>query len=528
MEIPATLETGRAAATPAVEVTQGRMTGLRDGPVAQYLGIPYGTAERFRPARPAPAFDGTFRADTRGDRCPQMPRQAKGAWVDFLNDPSPQSEDCLRLNVFCPDRPASAPRPVMVWLHGGGYVSGAGGSPVTDGSNLATRGDVVVVSLNHRLNAFGFTYLAELVPGHDGINTGMTDIVLALEWVRDNIAAFGGDPVNVTIFGQSGGGSKVALLMALPSAEGLFHKAVIQSSSTLLRMATPERATTCARLLLEELGIDDPTPEALSAPDADTILAARQRAIRRNGGIDDFRPVVDGTVLPANPFEPASLDRSGHIPLLIGTCEEELSYFLAAAGTDFDTITAEDAASRFAGFARTDTATAAAVLARFRAAHPDEPEWHVLTRALTEQMYRRNCREVADLRAAYPGAPVWNYLFRWNTEALAGHLKSPHTMCLPFVFHTTDVAQGMLGRPDQARALADRVADTWIAFARTGDPNHAGLPDWPVHDAARRATMIFDDTCEVADDPLPAEREAIAACPAYSTDVGAAGVGARV
>ncbi|MWB79362.1 carboxylesterase family protein [Pseudooceanicola sp. 216_PA32_1] len=528
MEIPAMLETGRAGAAPVADAPCGAISGLRVEGVQQYLGIPYGTARRFETAEPCPPFTAPYRAEARGPRCPQIRRMAQGDWLNFLNDPTPTGEDCLVLNVFAPDIPATGKRPVMVWLHGGGYISGSGGSPGADGSHLAARGDVVVVSLNHRLNAFGFTYLPEIVPGHTGVNTGMTDIVLALKWVRDNVAAFGGDPGNVTIFGQSGGGSKVAILMAMPSAEGLFHRAVVQSASSLLRMATPERATRCARLLLEELGIDDPTPEALSAADPETVLQARLRAVARNDGIDDFRPVVDPGTLPANPFEPASLARSAHIPLMIGTCEDEMSFFLAAAGVDFDRIDMDMARARFAGFSRASPDLAGAVLDNIRAGHPDELPSQILVRALSEQMYRRNDREAADLRTAAGGAPVWTYLFRWKTAALDGHLKSPHTMCIPFIFGSVAAAAPLLGRPEQARALADSVMDTWLAFARTGDPNHAGLPDWPVHETTTRPTMIFDDECHVAMDPLPETRKAIAACPAYSTDSGAATLGAAV
>ncbi|WP_375688775.1 carboxylesterase/lipase family protein [Pseudooceanicola sp. LIPI14-2-Ac024] len=512
-----------ALAHPTADTAQGRIEGRSDGTVARYLGIPYGRADRFRPARPPAASEGVFAATALGPRCPQVARAGR-PWMDFLSDPTPMDEACLALNIFAADRPAGTPRPVMVWLHGGGYVTGSGGRPGVDGTALAARGDVVVVTLNHRLNAFGFTYFGDLVPGHNGANIGMTDIVRALEWVRENIAAFGGDPGNVTIFGQSGGGSKVALLMAMPSAEGLFHRAVVQSASSLLKMASPERATRCAELLLEELGIADPTPEALAAPDFKAILDARARAVTRNDGIDDFRPVVDGTVLTANPFEPGNIARSARIPLLIGTCEDEITFFQAAADPNFHAMDAGTARDRIAYFTNLEQDAADRLYAELAAIFPGESPAQLTSRAMSEHMYRRNDRRAADLRSAHPGAPVWSYLFRWKTAAEGGHLGCPHTACIPFIFGTTTAAQRMLGRPDDAARLSEKVMDAWLAFARSGDPNHPGLPAWPAYDATHRPTMIFDDTCEAMDDPLPELRALIDACPAYTTDKGSGAV----
>ncbi|MGR3321126.1 MAG: carboxylesterase/lipase family protein [Pseudooceanicola sp.] len=494
---------------------------LRDG-VARYLGVPYGIAERFRPARRPDPWADPFPAHELGPRCPQTAlTPGEGAeWMKFLADPTRMDEDCLRFNIFKPEGEAEAPRPVMLWLHGGGFVSGSGGRPGVDGSHLAARGDAVVVALNHRLNAFGFTFLGDILPGHDGINCGLTDIVVALEWIRDNITAFGGDPGNVTIFGQSGGGGKVAGLMAMPQAQGLFHRAVIQSASTLLTMATRARATRCAELLLEELGIDDPTPEALAAPSADEILAARLRAVKRNGGVDDFRPVVDGDILPANPFEADSMALSGQIPLLIGVCEDEITFFLASADPDFHRMEDDAARKRVAYFLGLDETEGNRLYDRLSALFPGESPAQIASRAMSEHMYRRNDRLAADLRSAAGYAPVHSYLFRWRTAALDGHLGCPHTACIPFVFGTTDVAQGMLGRPEAAAALSEKVMDAWLSFARTGDPNHSGLPDWPAYNADVRPTMIFDDTCEVINDPMPELRALIDACPPYSTDKG--------
>lgn len=511
-----------------LETPQGPVMGISEGGISRFLGVPYGIADRFQPARRPDPWTSPYPALERGARCPQAGGYGGGSWMSFLSDKSPMSEDCLRINIYAPDKPVSRPRPVMLWLHGGGFVSGSGGRVSVNGAPLAARGDVVVVTLNHRLNAFGFTFLGDIIPDHDGINVGITDIVCALEWIRDNIAAFGGDAGNVTIFGQSGGGGKVSALMAMPSAEGLFHRAVIQSASTLVKMATRERATACARLLLEELNIDDPTPEALSAPSADEVLAARIRAVKRNGGVDDFRPVVDGVNLPANPCDPTSLKRSSHVPLLIGVCEDEITFFLAAADPDFHRMDEQSARRRITHFVGLDADAGNKFYDDISAAYPDETPAEIASRAMSEHMYRRNDRLAADLRSAYPDAPVFNYLFTWKTAALDGHLKSPHTLCIPLIFGTTDTASELLGRPAEALALSEKVMDAWLAFAHNGDPNHSGLPEWPVYDATRRATMVFDDICAVVDDPLPEMRKLIEPCPAYSTDKGSGAARAAV
>ncbi|WP_176440808.1 carboxylesterase/lipase family protein [Oceanicola sp. 22II-s10i] len=512
-----------------VQTTEGPIDGIQGSGAIRFLGVPYAVADRFGPARRPKAWNTPFSAHRLGDRCPQTPGRGGGSWMSFLSDTSPMSEDCLRLNVYVPDRPATKPRPVMVWFHGGGFISGSGGRNCVDGSRMADRGDVVVITLNHRLNAFGFTYLAELMPGHEGINCGVTDLVAALEWVRDNAAAFGGDAGNVTIFGQSGGGGKVAALMAMPSAEGLFHRAVIQSASTLLTMATPERATACAKLMLEELGIKNPTPEALAKPTTQEVLAARLRAVARNGGVDDFRPVVDGTVMPANPFEPESLERSAKIPLLIGVCEDEITFFLASADPEFHKMEAETAKKRIAHFIGIEAAEGGKVFDAIAAMFPGESPAQIASRAMSEQMYRRNDRLAADIRSAHPGAaPTYSYLFRWKTAALNGHLACPHTFCIPMVFGTTESASELLGRPREARALSDKAQDAWLAFARTGDPNTDSLPAWRPYNAGDRPTMIFDDTCGMMDDPMPELRTLFETLPAYSTDKGSGATQAAI
>jgi len=502
-----------------IDTPSGPVVGEASNGARRFLGLPYGTARRFRTAEPPAPWTEPRDARTRGPRCPQMPRVGGGEWMNFLIDDTPQAEECLVANVFTPDAEGTG-RPVMVWLHGGAFISGSGGNPAAEGSHLAARGDVVVVAINHRLNAFGYSYFEELLPGETGVNIGQTDIIRALEWVRDHAEAFGGDPSNVTIFGQSGGGGKVAALMAMPAAKGLFHRAVIQSASTLLTMATTDRATLAANLLLKELGIDKPSLAALERPSPQQILEARVRAVKANGGADNYRPVRDGRTLPADPFSPEGIAISQDIPLLIGTCEDELTFFLAATDPDFAQMDRATAVKRLMGFTDLPEPEAADFLSDVAKAYPGETTAQSLARIMTEQMYRRNDRLAADLRSGAGGAPVWNYLIRWNTAALDGHLRSPHTLCIPLAFGTTDAAQPLMGRPAEARALAERTMDAWIAFARSGDPNHKGLPTWTPYNAQTRPTMVLDDDCTLENDPQPDLREMIERCPPYSTDKG--------
>lgn len=485
---------------PVVETAAGPVEGRFHAGTMVFRGIPYaadtGGDGRLRHAGPPPPPPVV--ATQIGPRAPQVvPEGSAPSFYSFLADPSPMSEDCLRLNVYAP-RDLSRRRPVMVWLHGGAWISGSGNRPCVHGSALAEAGDVVVVTLNHRLNAFGFTW--------DGTeatdpNVGMTDIVKALEWVRDNIAAFGGDPGCVTIFGQSGGGAKVSALLAMPSARGLFHRAIVQSASLHIEMATPERAIKCAHLLYEELGLTPGQRDGLAGIPADAILKARLRAVERNGGIDDFRPVLDGDVLPANPFSPEGLALHADVPLLIGWTKNEMSFFLGVEGeTIYDM---DDARARgiVAGFFNMTEAETAPLYDGFRDMLGNPRPAQVAEAILSDSRYGRNCRISTDLKANHRTAPVWQYRFDWTCAPWGGVLGAPHTVCIPLAFGTTETARELLGRDEEADALSARVVAAWSTFAKTCDPNTDALPDWPSYDATRRPAMLFDAECRVADDP---------------------------
>jgi len=512
---------------PTVELNAGRIEGRRHGRTMVFRGVPYGGdtggAARLRHAGDPPAPPAV--ADQIGPRAPQVVPEGKGpSFYSFLADPSPMSEDCLRLNVFAPVG-SEGPKPVMVWLHGGAWISGSGNRPCVHGSTLADKGDVVVVTLNHRLNAFGFAW-----DGTDATdpNVGMTDIVKALEWVRDNIAAFGGDPGCVTIFGQSGGGAKVSVLMAMPAARGLFHRAIVQSASLHLEMATPERAVRCTELLYDELGLKIGSGDGLADVPMDAILKARLRAVERNDGIDDFRPVLDGTVLPADPFTDQGPDQGmalhKDVPLMIGWTKNEMSFFLGVEGPTIYDMEEARARGIIAGFFNMTEAETTPLYDAFRDMMGDPRPACVAEAILSDSRYGRNCRISTELRAGAGGAPVYHYRVDWQAAPWGGVMGAPHTVCIPLVFGTTDTAREMLGRDDLADALSDKVLGAWARFAYTGDPNGGALPDWPAYDATRRPTMLFDTDCRVADDPAAEVQALIAPWPRFQVGMMLKGV----
>lgn len=501
-------------AHPVATTAQGPIIGRAHGQTKVFRGIPYagdtGGHGRFRHAGPAPLPPAE--AVEIGPRAPQAVPEGRGpSFYSFLSDPSPMSEDCLRLNVFAP-LDSTQPKPVMVWLHGGAWISGSGNRPCVHGSTLAEQGDVVVVTLNHRLNAFGFTW--DGTPATDP-NVGMTDIVKALVWVRDNIAAFGGDPDCVTIFGQSGGGAKVSVLLAMPSAKGLFHRAIVQSASLHLDMAPPDRAIRCAHLLYDEFGLTAGNREGLADIPAEAILKARLRAVERNGGVDDFRPVLDGAVLPCDPFSPEGLDHHADIPLMIGWTKNEMSFFLGVEGPGIYDMDETRARGIVAGFFNMTEGETAPLYDAVRDLLGTPRPAEVAEAILSDSRYGRNCRMSTDLKADHGTAPVYHYRVDWQCAPWDGIMGAPHTVCIPLAFGTTGTAREMLGRDAQADALSARMIAAWSTFARTGDPNGTHLPDWPKYDSTRRATMLLDETCRVADDPAKDIQTLIAPWPKF-------------
>ena len=504
-----------------VEIEPGKLRGARADGIYGFKGVPYGQSTagpgRFMPPKRPQQWTGVRDALALGDQAPQPDRPIRpaNAWI---RDTSPTSETCLYLNLWTPGFGDGAKRPVMVWLHGGGYFAGSGGAAGLDGGNLARRGDVVVVTLNHRLNAFGYCHLGP-AGGEvfaDSGNAGMLDIVMALEWVRDNIARFGGDAGNVTIFGQSGGGSKVAVMMTMPKAKGLFHKAIMQSSSSHLRLASAENAERAARHLMAEAGAD--SADAMRGVGGDAMLDAYLAAVKANNGNDSFRPVVDGRSLMNHPFDLDAPDLQADIPLLIGSCETEKSFYDITMDPDklpLDDAQLQAEVARFVGI---DPDAARDLIADYRERRGAVSGRDLYNVISSDHMYRRNAIEAAERKSKLGGAPAWLYEFTWKTPVLGGMLKTPHTMCIPFVFGTVETAAAFVGTGPEQTALMDTVMDTWLAFVRTGNPNNARLPDWQPYDADRRTTMIFDNECGPVHDPKPEDRARINRCPQFISD----------
>ena len=505
-------------AGPLIETTGGTVRGTVEQGIHAFRGIPYGGSTagplRFLPPRPR-HWPGVLAATRFGARSPQIARwTAEAPHLVWNRDTTPMGEDCLVLNVWSPTV-GPAGLPVMVFLHGGGYQMGSSGPAVTEGGCLASRG-VVVVSLNHRLNVFGFLHLADAGDERyrESVNVGMLDIVAALRWVRDNIAAFGGDPGNVTVFGQSGGGSKVGVLMAMPAARGLFHRAIAQSASSMRRMATPEEAAAARDHLLAAVGLRPGGVAALAELPTDRLLAGMQQAVRDAGGIYDFRPVVDGTVLPTHPFDPLAPALGADVPMIVGWCETE-QRLRFSLDPDVMNQTWASARRRIARFVGIPEDQAADLLETYRQGHPDDSPGDVMTQIYGDHRYRRTAIRAAELRAEAGHAATYAYRLSWRTPVGGGLLRSPHTLCLPFVFGTTDAAVGLVGEGDEQRKLEQQMADAWVAFARTGDPNHPGLAPWRPYSTSSRTTMVFDSDSRSEDDPGAAERRALEGCPPY-------------
>jgi para-nitrobenzyl esterase len=510
-----------AAPSGVIQTTAGRVRGIAQDRITAFYGVPYGAstegAGRFMPpAKPQP-WTGVRDALQYGPRSPQGP---SGLIPEDAAEDRREAagEDCLRLNVWTPDT-RSRRRPVMLWLHGGGFAQASGSFIIYDGANLARRRDVVVVTLNHRLNVFGFLYLAELGGSKwaDAGNVGMQDVVLALQWVRDNIAAFGGDPGNVTIFGQSGGGGKVCALLGMPAAKGLFQKAIAQSGS-FVNGTSKADATTAAEALLKRLGLKPNQLDELQKLPVDQIVSAmaqpaaqgargggRGRGGPGGGGLN-FGPVIDGRTIPAAPFDPVATAISANIPLLCGSTETEVTF---TRGTPLDDMDDQTLRDRMKQLARADDTEADRLIAAYRKGRPGVSNIDVYLIAASDNSFREGVLTVAERKADLRQAPVYMYYLTWRSPVRDGKLKAFHTLDIPFIFENVDLATAMTGGSQSRYALQDRMSAAWAAFARTGNPNSAGLPEWPAFDTSRRATMFLDDECKVINDPNGDERVAL-------------------
>lgn len=485
------------------QTANGKVAGYIQDGVTIFKGIPYAKANRFEAPVQADSWEGIRSCRQYG---PVSPQGARSGWANdeiafaFNWNDGVQGEDCLRLNVWTPALD-SRKRPVMVWLHGGGYSAGSGQElPSYDGTSLAFAEDVVVVSINHRLNVLGFLDLSAYGEKYaKSANAGLLDIVASLKWVRDNIAAFGGDPSNVTIFGQSGGGGKVTTLLATPCAKGLFHKAIVQSGS-MLRTMESKYSRKIGIATVRNLGLDASSIDKISEVPYGELLAAGEKAIAQvkaeadRDGVASFifgwAPTVDGAVLPSQPFDPQAPAISADIPMIIGTTRHEFSmttYVPALRNAGREEVIGILKGRYGEGTER--------FLELFAKAYPGSKPADMLD---ADFVFRPSAIEQALRKSLQGAAPVYMYMFNWESPILDGILRSTHCMEIPFVFNNADRHASMTGGGAQAMELASKMSHCWAEFARCGKPSAEGLPEWEPFEAEKRAVMFFDNTCKMS------------------------------
>jgi len=485
----------RPDAAPLARVRSGRLRGQREQGVNVFRGIPYGAdtaPRRFQPALPEVAWRGVRDALDYGNAAPQTGKEGPG------------SEDCLYLNVWTPALRDGGKRPIVFYIHGGAYNNGSGSDPLYDGSALCRRGDVVVVTVNHRLNVFGYLYLAQLGDARfaDSGNVGQLDLVQALHWVRQHAAEFGGDAGNITVVGQSGGGAKIATLMAMPAARGLFQRAWTMSGQQVTA-AGPRAATQRAQIAMQAVGAAD--ADALRTLPMDALLAAtRARDPSRVENSSLYvGPVLDGRSLPVHPFWPEAPAQSAGIPMVIGNTHDETRAFLGNDPANF-ALTWETLPAKLEKEQYVDLLPSV-VIAEYRRLYPHYTPSEVFFAATTAGRSWRGAVEELEARARQ-GAPTWAYQLDWSSPLDGGKFGAFHTLDIPLVFDTTDRPGSRTGDSDEAARVAATMSEALIAFARHGDPNHGGLPRWQTYSLARRETMLFDATPQQANDPRGGER----------------------
>jgi para-nitrobenzyl esterase len=498
-----------------VETHRGKVRGTLEDGIKVFRGIPYAAStaglNRFRPPKPAKPWADVRDAVAYGPMCPQLGGE-RGSFAASWTTDKEASEDCLTLNVWTPALRDQRRRPVMVWLHGGGFYAGSGSRNVYDGTRLCQRGDVVVVTVTHRLNVFGFLYLGRLGGAEyaESGNAGMLDLVAALHWVHETIEAFGGDPANVSIFGQSGGGAKVSTLMAMPQARGLFHKAIVQSGSHLEGLA-PDEATKHAVTFLAAVGLQpDELPKLAKLP-VEKLAAGLKTVMEAPGSKPNYSPVVDGIVLPKGPWQPDGPAVSAGVPMIVGSTRTETTALLAAnAPEDFHM---DEAALHKKLAAWVPEKDYARIVAGFRRIMPEASPSDLYFAITTDRRVRQQAWAQAERKAAQGAAPVWLYELDWNTPVDDGKWGAPHSLDLAFVFDNVALSESMVGAGPDPQRLADEMSAAWIAFARTGNPKTDAIPSWPPFVPADRPTMVFDVRSRVVRDFRGDERVLLASLP---------------
>jgi para-nitrobenzyl esterase len=488
-----------------VSIKSGSLVGARENGIYRYLGVPYAKAERFMPPTDVAPWQGLRPAVTYGENC-FIPTMKTVAGDELFNPHRymPMSENCQFANVWTPGISDGRKRPVMVWIHGGGFTNGSGIELTSyDGQNLSKKGDVVVVTLNHRLNVLGFLDLSAYGDKYKNSgNASLADLVTALKWVHDNAEAFGGDPSNVTIFGQSGGGYKVRALMGTPAAKGLFHKAIVQSGSRVASVTDQASSRKVAELTLTNLGLKGDQVDQLAKIDYFTLLAAADKALKdaTAQGAKDARwaPVLDGQYIPENPVGERWTDLAKDIPLMVGNTLNEFDTVITISVADLiaDNKNTWSEEKTKAKLKQRFGDKADAVAEEFKAAYPAKK---VADAYFIDLRFRPGAIRDLDLKAKQQGAPVYSYMFSFESPVLDGIAMSWHCAEIPYVFNNAALVNTATGGGSDALALGNKMSEAWINFARTGRPSAAGLPEWPAYTEKSGSTMVFDTTTRVAD-----------------------------
>ncbi|HYQ58773.1 MAG TPA: carboxylesterase family protein [Draconibacterium sp.] len=496
---PGPIEAGENIAV--VSTKYGKVRGYIDDGVYAFKGIPYARAERFMPPEAPDKWDDVRQCTIYGPQAMQAKAQDWSGQSDvnfglqFSVEPMDEKE-CFVLNVWSKGINDGKKRPVWFWIHGGAFSGGSGNQfPYFDGRALAEKGDIVVVTVNHRLNIMGFLDLRELGGKYsESVNVGMQDLVVALEWVRDNIENFGGDPNTVTINGQSGGGAKVNTLMAMPSAVGLFQRAIVQSGS-IIEVGDNDISKAYGLAFVKELGITTPDEyDKINDFTYDELVAAGRRANASLEGPVSFfmapgqSPTLDGKYIVQQPFVPTPAEFSKDVTMLIGSNLNEFTYNNRAIITPQTMSQVRATLAENYGAENVDK-----YIAAFKEAYPDDNQsQHILTTTIRSTAIRQ-----ATIKQAQGGAPVYNYLFTWQSPPNNGSLGAAHGMELPFMFNNIAMARNQTGGGKDAYELSDKMSSAWINFVKTGDPNCKELPKWKPYTPEEGATMIFDNTCKV-------------------------------
>lgn len=497
-----------AADASYVEATTqaGKVRGLVEDGVNVFKGVRYGAdtaTTRFRaPAKPAPWRDVVDAFDY-GNQTPQAAGGGGGGLFGSWANRKEDSEDCLFLNVWTPALRDGKKRPVMVWFHGGGFAAGSGSSFAYDGVRLANRGDVVVVSVNHRLNIFGHLSLAEFGEQYaDSGNAGVLDLIQSLEWVRDNIEEFGGDPDNVMIFGESGGGAKVTTMMTMPKAKGLFHRAAVQSGAWLSFIEQKD-ATTLSSAVVKQLGLSKD-----SIANIDSIPVEKIQAAARASATGDLRlnwgPVVDQKNITRHSFTPDAPPSSIDVPMLIGFNRTESTLLVGPRIPGSFDATWETLPGLIAK--AIPAVDGNDIIAKYKKLHPSFSASDVFFAATTDAQFVRAHVAQVERKADQGGAPTYLYMLNWDTPVDGGRWRSPHALEIGFVFDNVAKSESMSGVGEEQQRIADLMSEAWIAFARTGNPNNSLLPEWPAYDGKNRNSMTFDLKPTVVKDVNGVER----------------------